>query len=94
MKINSTNVKKLLNTIYELRMVTNIRIMETGNKKPETGKSQNALEVRVAADKIDFAVNGTVVHSMPKAGLKTDGVYGIRVNHLLEVHVEGLAVSK
>ena len=25
---------------------------------------------------------------------KTDGIYGIRVNHLLEVHVDGLAVSK
>jgi len=63
-------------------------------KKPETGKSQNELEVRVAADKVDFVVNGTVVHSMPKAGLKTDGIYGIRINHLLEVHIEGLAVSK
>ena len=63
-------------------------------QKPETGKSTNALEVRVAADKVDFAVNGTVVHSMPKAGLKTDGIYGIRVNHLLEVHVEDLAVTK
>ena len=63
-------------------------------KKPETGKSQNALEVRVAADKIDFVVNGAVVHSMPKAGLKTDGIYGIRINHLLEVHIDDLAVSK
>ena len=66
-------------------------------KKPDaTGKSVNALEVRVAADKIDYVVNGTVVHSMPRAGMavKTDGIYGIRVNHLLEVHVDGLAVSK
>jgi hypothetical protein len=66
-------------------------------KKPDdTGKSTNALEVRVLADKIDYVVNGTVVHSTPKTGMtaKTDGVYGIRVNHLLEVHVDGLAVSK
>jgi hypothetical protein len=64
-------------------------------KKPGAdGKSTNALEVRVAADKIDFVVNGTVVNSMPKGGLKTDGIYGIRVNHLLEVHIEGPAVSK
>ena len=59
-------------------------------KKPDaSGKSTNALEVRVGADKVDFVVNGTVVHSMPKAGVKTDGVYGIRVNHLLDVHIEG-----
>lgn len=64
-------------------------------KKPDdTGKSTNALEVRVGADKVDYVVNGTVVHTMPKAGLKTDGIYGIRVNHLLEVHVDGFAVSK
>ena len=67
-------------------------------KKPDpgTGKSTNALEVRVGADKVDFVVNGTVVHSAPKTGglAKTDGIYGIRVNHQLEVHIEGLAVTK
>jgi hypothetical protein len=66
-------------------------------KKPDaSGKSTNALEVRVGADKIDFAVNGVVVHTEPKSGAaaKTDGIYGIRVNHLLEVHVDGFAVSK
>ncbi|MBI3493268.1 MAG: hypothetical protein HY047_16035 [Acidobacteria bacterium] len=66
-------------------------------KKPDaSGKSTNALEVRVTADKIDYVVNGTVVHSTPKTGMtaKTDGIYGIRVNHVLEVHIDGLAVSK
>lgn len=66
-------------------------------KKPDaSGKSVNALEVRVGADKIDYAVNGTVVHSTPKSGMtaKTDGTYGIRVNHQLEVHVDDLAVTK
>jgi len=59
-------------------------------KTPDaSGKSTNMLEVRVGADKVDFVCNGTVVHSMPKAGLKTDGTYGIRVNHLLEVHIDG-----
>jgi hypothetical protein len=63
-------------------------------KKPDsTGKSTNALEVRVGADKIDYVVNGTVVHSMPKAGTKTDGIYGVRVNHLLEVHIDGFGKS-
>jgi len=66
-------------------------------KKPDaSGKSTNALEVRVAADKIDFAVNGEVVHTEPKSGAtaKTDGIYGIRVNHLLEVQVDALTVAK
>jgi hypothetical protein len=60
----------------------------------DTGKSTNALEVRVGADKVDFVVNGTVVHTMPRTGLKTDGIYGLRVNHLLEVHVDGFGASK
>jgi hypothetical protein len=66
-------------------------------KKPGAdGKSTNDLEVRVGADKVDFVVNGTVVHSEPKTGAlaKTDGIYGIRVNHLLEVQIDGLSVSK
>lgn len=64
-------------------------------KKPDAnGKSVNALEVRVQADKIDFVVNGTVVHSAPKTGLTTDGIWGIRSNHQLDINVEGLAVTK
>jgi hypothetical protein len=65
-------------------------------KKPDaSGKSTNALEVRVGAQKVDFVVNGTVVDSMDKSALgKTDGIYGMRVNHLLEVHIDGFGVSK
>ena len=66
---------------------------EAVKKTDASGKSTNALEVRVGADKIDFAVNGVVVHSMPKAGVNTDGIYGIRINHLLEVHIDGFGVS-
>ncbi len=66
-------------------------------KKPDaSGQSTNALEVRVRPDKIEYAVNGTVVTTTPKTGMtaKTDGIYGIRVNHLLEVHVDGFGVAK
>lgn len=60
------------------------------------GKSTNALEVRVTADKVDYVVNGTTVHSTPKAALaaKTDGLYGIRVNHALDVQIDNLGVSR
>ena len=66
-------------------------------KKPDTnGKSTNVLAVRVMADRIEYIVNGTIVHTTPKTGLtaKTDGIYGIRVNHLLDVQVDGFGVSK
>jgi hypothetical protein len=37
-----------------------------------------------------------VVDTTPKSGLtaKTDGICGIRVNHHLEVQVDGFALSK
>jgi len=66
-------------------------------KKPGAdGTSVNDLEVRVQADKVDYVVNGTVVHSTPKTGMtaKTDGLAGIRINHMLEVHVDGFSVQK
>ena len=66
-------------------------------KQPDaSGKSTNALAVRVLADKTEYIVNGTVVHTSPKSGktAKTDGIYGLRVNHLLEVQVDGFALSK
>ena len=66
-------------------------------KKPDTsGKSTNAVEVRVMADKVDFMVNGTTVHSAPRAGAlaSTDGVYGMRVNHCLNVQIEQLSSAK
>lgn len=64
-------------------------------KKPGAeGKSVNALEVRVGADKVDYVVNGAVVHSEPKSGAKVDGIYGIRVNHQLDVQIDGFGASK
>ncbi|MBI4904823.1 MAG: hypothetical protein HY820_14375 [Acidobacteria bacterium] len=65
-------------------------------KKPDdSGKSVNALEVRVAADKVDFVVNGVTVHSEAKSGAMavTDGIYGIRVNHQLEVRIDGFSAK-
>ena len=51
--------------------------------------------VRVAGNKIDYLVNGTTVHSTPKSGLtaKTDGIYGVRVNHLGQVCDNGACAS-
>jgi hypothetical protein len=66
-------------------------------KKPGAdGTSVNALEVRVGADKVEYVVNGTVVTSTAKSGMtaKTDGTWGVRVNHFLEVHIDGLGASK
>ena len=51
----------------------------------------------VKGDKADCMVNGTVVASMPKADIvgagkleSTDGIYGVRVSHNLDVMMTGL----
>ena len=60
------------------------------------GRSTNTLEVRVAGNTISYVVNGTVVHTTPKSGATaaTDGIAGVRVNHVLDVHVENFEVSR
>jgi len=66
-------------------------------KTPDAkGQSTNALAVRVLADKIECVINGTVVHTAAKSGpaAKTDGIYGFRINHLLDVQVDGFGMSK
>ena len=64
-------------------------------RRPDgSGRSVNALEVRVAGDTLSYVVNGTVVQSGPKGGLKTDGVVGVRVNHMLDVQVDGIQVRR
>jgi hypothetical protein len=71
--------------------------MNAAVRRPDAnGTSTNNLEVRVQADKVDYVINGTVVHSTPKTGLaaQTDGLYGIRVNHRLEVKVSELGVTQ
>jgi hypothetical protein len=64
-------------------------------RRPDgSGRSVNALEVRVAGDTVSYVVNGTVVQSGPKGGLRTDGLVGVRINHLLDVQVDGFQVRR
>ena len=58
------------------------------------GKSVNTLEVRVKTDTVDFVVNGKVVHTGARSALTTDGIWGIRSNHFLNINVDGLSVTK
>jgi hypothetical protein len=60
-----------------------------------SGRSVNALEVRVTPGAIAFLVNGTVVNAWSGAErtVRTNGIYGIRVNHFLDVQVDGFAAA-
>lgn len=70
------------------------RMAHDSVRRPDgAGRSTNALEVRVAGDTVSFVINGTVVHTAPTSSVKTDGLVGFRVNHQLDVLVEGFAVT-
>ena len=63
-------------------------------KKPDTsGKMTNTLAIDVGKDKVRFLVNGTEVTATEPAKVDTDGVAGLRINHNLNVHVEGFGVK-
>ena len=71
------------------------RMTHAAIKQPDaSGRSVNSVEVRVAGDTVSYAVNGTVVHTVPKSSVRTDGLVGVRVNHQLDVLVEGFEVQK
>lgn len=61
-----------------------------------SGSATNLLEVdnKVNPSKITFKVNGQAVHTMDTAGFDLAGAVGLRVNHNLDVHVEGFDVHR
>ena len=59
------------------------------------------IALSVKGDRVECAINGTVVASYPKADLvtagklkSTDGVYGIRFGHNTEATVTGLTMTR
>jgi hypothetical protein len=62
-------------------------------KADKSGKMSNTLAVEVGRDKVRFLVNGTEVTSVDAAKVDTVGTAGLRVNHNLNLHVEGFTVK-
>jgi hypothetical protein len=65
-----------------------------------SGKATNTLSVVTGAEKVSFLVNGVEVNSLPRSqvdmagpGSGTSGIVGVRVNHNLDVHIDGLAIT-
>ena len=54
------------------------------------GSSTNTLAVEAGADTVRFLVNGTEVATQPRSAVDTDGTTGLRVTHLLDVHISDL----
>lgn len=54
----------------------------------EQGRQVNLLGVRVDGDEVVFTANGREVARRPAREVRTDGLFGFRVNHLLDVHID------
>ncbi|HZK77417.1 MAG TPA: hypothetical protein VFC35_00815 [Gemmatimonadaceae bacterium] len=62
-------------------------------KQDASGKATYTLSATVTNNAILFSVNGKQVASVSKAGLPTDGIAGIRVNHNLHVKVTPISIK-
>ena len=56
--------------------------------------------MKADATQVHFLVNGTEVHALPRSVIDSGpehsgsaGIAGIRVNHNLDVHIDGFAVT-
>lgn len=49
--------------------------------------AKNVLAVEAGAETVRFFVNNAEVAALPRAQVAMDGVYGFRVNHMLNLHI-------
>ncbi len=57
-------------------------------KQGGDGRQTNTLGIQVQGDNVIFSVNGQEVTRLPKSKLHTDGLYGFRIGHNLDVDVD------
>ena len=77
--------------------VTKGWVQHAAVKKPDAkGAATNLLEVDHKGDpgKFRFLVNGQEVYATDARRMSADGAVGLRVNHNLDVHVEGFDVHR
>ena len=57
-------------------------------KQGADGRQTNTLGIQVEGGSAIFTVNGTEVTRLPKSKIHTDGMYGFRIGHNLDVDVD------
>lgn len=62
-------------------------------KADASGKATYAMGAQVTDDAVRFMVNGKQVGSVSKAGLPTDGIAGLRINHNLHLSVTPVTIK-
>ena len=62
-------------------------------KADGSGKARYDLAVQVTGDAVKFLVNGKQAASVSKAGIPTEGIAGLRINHNLHVKVNPVSIT-
>ena len=78
-------------TIYEMRPVRPTAVHKTDAK----GTATNLLEIDHKSDpsRVMFKVNSEPVYTLDAKATDDSGVVGIRVNHNLDVHIDGFSLA-
>lgn len=66
------------------------------HKADKSGKATNKLEIdeKTKAGALRFLANGQVVYEGDAKTMDTNGIAGLRVNHNLDVHIDGFGVHR
>lgn len=65
-------------------------IMSFATKPADASTAKNVLALEAEGDELRFYVNGEQVWSGPRGDLAIDGIFGLRVNHALNLHVTSI----
>jgi len=63
-------------------------------KEDASGRATYKLDVQVGTDSVKLMVNGKQVAAASKAGLPTDGIAGLRINHNLHVKATPVVITR
>jgi hypothetical protein len=75
-------------TLKDWTYLTAIKLVSP--KTPYDAK-QNELTVVAGPETVTFSVNGVTAVTLPRAQVSPDGIFGLRVNHALSLHVTKVA---
>lgn len=74
----------------ERNIIVNWTDHEAVNEQDEDGRQTNVLGVEVEGDDVIFKVNDTEVDRRQRGEILADGLFGFRINHRLDVHIDDL----
>ncbi|MDE2677501.1 MAG: hypothetical protein F4087_10285 [Gemmatimonadetes bacterium] len=62
-------------------------IVAYATKPDDASTAKNVLVLEAEGDDLRFSINGEQVWSGSRQGLEIDGIFGLRVNHGIDIHV-------